>query len=111
MAQPARAGLVGSLALLPSWRRAAAHRRALVLHAGRTLVAHPELTPAQRKHLKRTLREAANLAADPIRAVARDNLMRSWRGLHRFTALLMILSVGVHITVAWVFGFRWIFSE
>jgi hypothetical protein len=37
--------------------------------------------------------------------------MRSWRGFHRFAAILMILLVSVHIAVAWVFGYRWIFSS
>jgi hypothetical protein len=46
-----------------------------------------------------------------VRAIAGANLLRSWRGLHRFMALLMILLVILHVTVAWVFGFRWIFSE
>ena len=37
-------------------------------------------------------------------------LMRSWRSLHRFLAILMIVSVSVHIGVAWFYGFRWIFE-
>ena len=37
-------------------------------------------------------------------------LLRSWRGLHRFFALLMLASVLLHAGVAWHYGYRWIFG-
>ncbi len=40
-----------------------------------------------------------------------DSMMRSWRGLHRFFAILMVLLVALHVSVAWIFGYRWIFSK
>jgi hypothetical protein len=33
--------------------------------------------------------------------------LRSWRGLHRFFALLMIVSVGLHIAMAGKWGYWW----
>jgi hypothetical protein len=38
-------------------------------------------------------------------------MMRSWRSLHRFLAILLIVSVVLHIGVAWYYGFRWIFDR
>jgi len=46
-----------------------------------------------------------------VNAILADAVLRSWRGLHRFMAILLVLSVSVHIGVAWYFGFRWIFGE
>jgi hypothetical protein len=37
--------------------------------------------------------------------------MRSWRGFHRFFALLMLALLVVHVGVAWYYGYRWIFSK
>jgi hypothetical protein len=39
-----------------------------------------------------------------------EKILRSWRSLHRLSALLMLLTVAVHIGVAWHFGYRWIFD-
>jgi hypothetical protein len=54
--------------------------------------------------------ELAELASAEVDAHAGAAMMRTWRSLHRFLALLMIASVTVHIGVAWFFGFRWIFE-
>jgi hypothetical protein len=108
---PARAGLLASLASIPRWRAQARARQRLVLEATRPLLAHPQLDRAQRAYVRKIVKQTAQLSAGPVRALAGESLLRTWRGLHRFMALLMILSVSVHIVVAWVFGFRWIFSE
>ena len=55
------------------------------------------------------LGELGALAAREVDTLAGAALMRSWRSLHRFLALLMIVSVSLHIGVAWYYGFRWIF--
>ena len=54
--------------------------------------------------------ELGDLAAAEVDTHAGAALMRSWRSLHRFLAILMIVSVSVHIGVAWFYGFRWIFE-
>ncbi|HTM19438.1 MAG TPA: hypothetical protein VL172_02985 [Kofleriaceae bacterium] len=36
-------------------------------------------------------------------------LMRSWRGMHRLFAILMLVTVVVHVAVAWHYGYRWRF--
>lgn len=38
-------------------------------------------------------------------------LLKSWRGVHRFSALLLVLVVSLHIGVAWYYGFAWVFGE
>ena len=55
--------------------------------------------------------ELADLAASEIDANAASALMRSWRSLHGFMAIGMVLSVTVHIAVAWMYGYRWIWSR
>jgi hypothetical protein len=55
------------------------------------------------------LAELEDLAASEVDMHAGAALLRSWRSLHRFLAILMIVSVSVHIAVAWYYGFRWIF--
>ena len=53
---------------------------------------------------------STSLAASEVDAHVGAALMRSWRSLHRFLAILMLTSVTVHIGVAWFYGFRWIFE-
>lgn len=43
-------------------------------------------------------------------AVGAERLLRSWRSLHRLSALLMLVTVAVHVGIAWHFGYRWIFD-
>ena len=93
----ADASLFGAVAAIPRWRRVSRQRReaiALLVQGSR----HP---------LVRAVQKAA--AAD-ARAPGAAALLRTWRGLHRFFAILMLLAVGLHIGVAWHYGYRWIFS-
>lgn len=43
-------------------------------------------------------------------AARAEKILRSWRSVHRLAALTMLVTVGVHIGVAWHFGYRWIFG-
>jgi hypothetical protein len=45
------------------------------------------------------------------RAVVASVLLRSWRSLHLFFAILMLLTVVFHIGAAWYYGYRWFWSE
>jgi hypothetical protein len=89
--------LFGALAAIPRWRRVARQRRETI-----ALIAVDAPTK-----LVRAVQKAA--AAD-ARAPGAAALLRTWRGLHRFFAILMLLAVGLHIGVAWHYGYRWIFS-
>lgn len=100
---PANASLLRSLAAVPRWRRATRRRMALI---------EQQLPP--RREQDRALRNAASrvrrAAADEARASGMSALLRSWRGLHRFFALLMLAAVLLHAGVAWYYGYRWVFA-
>lgn len=100
---PANASLLRSLAAVPRWRRAARRRM---------LVIEQHLPP--RRERDRALRNATSrlrrAAADEARASGMSALLRSWRGLHRFFALLMLAAVLLHAGVAWYYGYRWVFA-
>ena len=106
-----RPSLLGALSMIPTWRREAALRRATVQMVTRGCEHELGLLPAQRRALRKIARRAAHAATADVRSTAGATLLRSWRGLHRFMALLMVLSVSVHIVTAWFFGFRWVFGE
>jgi hypothetical protein len=112
--EPARATLAASLATIPAWLRAERTRCAVV----RGLLAplndrndrnDRALASDERRYLRAASRHIERAICQPVRNVAGASLLRTWRGLHRFMALLMIISVSVHITVAWVLGYRGIF--
>lgn len=100
---PANASLLRSLLAVPSWLRASQVRRGVL-----------ELLLPPPKAMSRALRQAAAelyaASAAEARAPGMSALLRSWRGLHRFFALLMLAAVGLHGGVAWYYGYRWIFA-
>ena len=100
---PANASLLRSLFAIPSWRRAARVREEVI---GLILPPRKKLSRAQRRAKKELVKAAAiDARADGVTA-----LLRSWRGLHRFFALLMLAAVLLHAGVAWYYGYRWIFT-
>lgn len=102
-AVPPNASLLRSLLSVPGWRRTArARRSALAL----LLPPRNTLTRDQRW----AARELARVAAAEAGSATLTALLRSWRGLHRFFALLMLASVLLHAGVAWHYGYRWIFG-
>ncbi|TMQ15448.1 MAG: hypothetical protein E6J90_00210 [Deltaproteobacteria bacterium] len=100
---PANASLLRSLWAAPSWIRASRDRRELL-----AMILPP------RREMSRGLRRAcvelyAASSAD-ARASGITALLRSWRAMHRFFALLMLAAVLLHAGVAWYYGYRWIFG-
>lgn len=95
-----RGGFIGAILSLPALRRIAMAR----IEAIRVLTGNAGLD--------RNLadRIAAEAYAEP-RAAAQAQLLRTWRSMHRFFAILMLITVVFHIGVAWYYGYRWIFSE
>ena len=98
---PANASLLRSLWAIPSWRRVARLRRGAI----ELLTPPPTL-----RDERRAIAELVKAAAADARASATAALLRSWRGLHRFFALVMLAAVFLHAGVAWYYGYRWIFS-
>jgi hypothetical protein len=96
--------------MVPAWRQHARTRRASVRKLVLPTLQDRALSRDERRFLRAASRELERVVTEPVRAMAGTSLLRTWRGLHRFMALLMIISVSVHIAVAWVFGYRWIFE-
>jgi hypothetical protein len=106
---PANASLLRCLAAVPTWRRASYRRRiAIRLLLAEPLAAEPDRR--RRRELKKLGRWVGLAAAGEVRAQAAAALLRSWRSLHRLFAISMLVTVGVHVGVAWYYGYRWIFS-
>ena len=100
---PANASLLRSLWAVPGWLRVARERRdilAMILPPRRAL------SRAQR----RAVAELYAASDAEARAAGVAALLRSWRALHRFFALLMLAAVLLHAGVAWYYGYRWIFA-
>jgi hypothetical protein len=108
---PGDASFLKTLWTVPRWILEARARRRAVKRAAHADKTFRVLLKTDRALAQAIVAELAVLAAAEVDTNAGTALMRSWRSLHRFLALLMVLSVSVHIGVAWFYGFRWIFSR
>jgi len=97
------ASLARSLWAILSWLRTARQRRAIL---GLILPRPRDMS----RELRRAVRELYAASAADARASGIAALLRSWRALHRFFALLMLAAVFLHAGVAWYYGYRWIFA-
>ncbi|HET7501569.1 MAG TPA: hypothetical protein VFK02_11215 [Kofleriaceae bacterium] len=100
---PANASLLKSLWAVPSWVRASRDRREIL-----AMILPPRAKMS--RELRRATRELFAASAADARASGVTALLRSWRALHRFFALLMLAAVFLHAGVAWYYGYRWIFA-
>ncbi|HEY6176882.1 MAG TPA: hypothetical protein VIX73_20645 [Kofleriaceae bacterium] len=100
---PPNASLLRSLWAVPSWIRAARTRRELL-----AMILPPRRDMS--RDLRRASRELYAASAADARASGIAALLRSWRAMHRFFALLMLAAVFLHAGVAWYYGYRWIFG-
>lgn len=100
---PPDAWLGRCLAAVPQWRRVARSRRDAL-----NLLVVPRRE--QSRALGSAMRRLCAASDADARASGMTALLRSWRGIHRFFALLMLLAVGIHAGVAWHYGYRWIFT-
>lgn len=94
-----RGGFVGALFAVARLRQVAAARREAV----EVLAGNAGLGPEAIDQLAR------EICREP-HVVARAQLLRTWRAMHRFFAILMLLTVVFHIAIAWYYGYRWVFS-
>jgi cytochrome b561 len=100
---PANASLLRSLWAVPSWLRAARNRRDML-----ALILPPR--GQMSRELRHATKELYAASAADARASGITALLRSWRAMHRFFALLMLAAVFLHAGVAWYYGYRWIFA-
>jgi hypothetical protein len=108
---PANTSLVRALLTVPRWSGEARARRKAVARAAQEDEALQVLARKERRVMRDLVSELSDLAAREVDTHAAAALMRSWRSLHGFMAILMVLCVVVHIGVAWVYGYRWMLSE
>lgn len=109
-ALPHNASFTRTLFTVPRWVLEARVRRRNLRAAARQDKTMRVLERTHPRLARAFVRELSQLAAAEADTHAGAALMRTWRSLHRFLALLMIVSVSVHIGVAWFYGFRWIFE-
>jgi len=106
---PLDAGFARTLFTIPRWALQARARRRGIGAAAREDPLFRLVAKADAALARDLVGELGDLAAAEVDTHAGRAVMGSWRSLHRFLAILMLLSVSVHIAVAWYFGFRWIF--
>lgn len=107
---PPSASFFQTLITVPKWTMEAKARRKVVERAAARDPAIQILAQVERERVIDLIGEIADLAASEIDSNAGASLMRSWRSIHGFMAILLVLSVTVHIWVAWAYGYRWIWS-
>jgi hypothetical protein len=108
---PPNASFWKTMFTLPKWTIEASNRRRVVEDAAQRDPKLHILAEVEREKVLDLIAEIADLAASEIDSNAGAALMRSWRSIHGFMAILMVLSVTVHVWVAWLYGYRWIFSQ
>jgi hypothetical protein len=106
---PLDAGLFRTLITVPRWVLEARARRRGIADAARADKLFRAVARTDAALARDLVDELGDLAAAEVDTHAGRAVMGSWRSLHRFLAILMLLSVSVHIAVAWYYGFRWIF--
>lgn len=102
--------LLTKLAAIPKWVREARSRGFLVSYVIEDAPVLAPLGRKERRRFRKAKRAVRKYATREVVAVGASSLLQSWRGFHRFLALILVLLVPVHIAVAWFYGYRWIFS-
>jgi hypothetical protein len=110
-ALPHDASFLRILVTIPRWVSEARTRRRSMKEAARADKMFRVLKRTEPALARAFLVELGELAAKEVDTHAGAAMMRTWRSLHRFLAILLIVSVMLHIGVAWYYGFRWIFDR
>ena len=103
--------LLAKLAAIPKWALEARSRGFIVSYVIEDAPVADVLGRKERRRFRKAKRVVRKYATREVVAVGASSLMQSWRGFHRLLALILVLLVPVHIAVAWIYGYRWIFSE
>lgn len=109
---PANASMIRVFLTIPRWMLEARRRRRIVYEIAKADTSLAALRKGGEKRFVRWIvKDIARLWAGEIDRLAGGSLLRLWRSLHRIMAILMVLSVAIHIGVAWFYGYRWIFTK
>lgn len=104
--------LVRCVSAIPRWRNDVILRRRAIGEAVAAAFAHSDrISFTESQLVPMLVEEVTRLATGEVRSVAATALLRSWRSLHRFLAIMMMTTVVVHIATAWQLGYRWIWSQ
>jgi hypothetical protein len=103
--------LLAKLAAVPKWVRDARSRGFLVSYVIEDAPVTEAWGRKERRRFRKAKRAVRKYATREVVAVGASSLLQSWRGFHRLLALILVLLVPVHIAVAWIYGYRWIFSQ
>lgn len=96
------ASLLRKLMHVPGWWRVARQRRAGLS----ALLAGAQDVPPVAVFGE----SVVDIGVQDALAVGFTSLLQSWRAFHRMLAVLLILLVPIHVGVAWLYGYRWIFE-
>ncbi len=105
------ATLMSAIATIPTWARQRGARRRAVREIVSQAASERAFDGNEYALFHRMEARAVRLAGRGATAAGASALLRTWRGLHRLLAIVMLLTVPVHIGVAWLYGYRWIWSE
>lgn len=104
--------LIRCMRALPSWRNDIILRRRAIGAAVEAAFAKSDrISFTESQLVPMLVEETARLATNEVRSVAATAVLRCWRSLHRFLAIMMMTTVFVHIATAWQLGYRWIWSQ
>lgn len=101
-----RPTLWAAVRLLPTWIHEMSTRTRWVhkYWKARRVAMRPEVE----SEIVDVVRQVAKIARAEVRSVMGKTLLQVWRPLHRFFAILMVLAVGLHVGIAWYYGYQWI---
>lgn len=102
--------LLIKLAAVPKWVAEARSRGFLVSYVIEDAPVAAPLGRRERRRFRKAKRAVRKYATREVVAVGASSLLQSWRGFHRLLAMILVLLVPIHIAVAWIYGYRWIFS-
>ncbi|HWO08700.1 MAG TPA: hypothetical protein VNN80_04450 [Polyangiaceae bacterium] len=105
---PERPSLLGVTLALPGYVRELRARRGAF---DQTLQEYAGQFGGELRLARWRISDCRGIYAAEVRATAAEALLRSWRGVHRLSALSMVLLVVMHIVVAWYYGFAWAASH
>ncbi len=102
--------LVGAVRLVPTWRSEASARARAVRDRVEARRRPAETDSGRGARTDVALAVVEREARRGAYAVAGRVFLDSWRGFHRFFAFALVVTVTIHVGVAWYYGFRWIYS-
>lgn len=108
---PHDASFLRTVFTVPRWVLEARARRRALGQAARADKVFRVLRNTEPKLARAFVVELQDLLMKEVDSHAAAAMMRTWRSLHRFLAILLIVSVSVHIGVAWFYGFRWVLDQ